>query len=74
MTLNAGGPLAGGSINVDGQRITVPNNLLATLPSIAVAWGELFKNGVANLPGGISWEANASSCGRHMTICANRPR
>lgn len=58
MTLNAGGPLAGGSIIVDGQMITVPSNLLATLPSVSVAWGELFKNGVANLPGGISWEAN----------------
>ena len=60
MTLDAGGPLAGGSITVDAQRVTVPKNLLATLPSITVAWGELFNNGVANLPGGISWEANVS--------------
>jgi hypothetical protein len=62
MTLDSSGPLAGGSINVDGQRITVPKNLLATLPSVTVAWGELFKNGVANLPGSISWEANVSYC------------
>jgi hypothetical protein len=60
MALDVGGPLAGGSIIVDGQKITVPKNLLATLPSITVAWGELFQNGVANLPGSISWEANVS--------------
>ena len=61
MTLDTtGGPLAGGSITVDGLVITVPANLLATLPAISVAWGELFNNGVANLPGSISWEANVS--------------
>lgn len=61
MTLNSsGGPLAGGTITVDGLTIVVPKNLLATLPSIAVAWGELFNNGAANLPGSISWEANVS--------------
>ncbi|CAL3962328.1 unnamed protein product [Diplocarpon coronariae] len=58
MSLDAGGALAGGSITVDGQKIVVPKNLLATLPSITVAWGELFKDGAANLPGSISWEAN----------------
>jgi hypothetical protein len=58
MSLDAGGPLAGGSITVDGQVYTVPQNLLVTLPSITVAWSELFNNGIANLPGGISWEAN----------------
>jgi hypothetical protein len=57
MTLDAGGPLAGGSITVDGLTITVPTNLLATLPAISVAWAELFNNGVPNLPGSISWEA-----------------
>jgi len=60
MTLDAGGPLAGGSITVDGLAITVPANLLATLPAISVAWSELFNNGVPNLPGSISWEANVS--------------
>jgi hypothetical protein len=61
MTLNpTGGVLAGGTIVVDGVTYIVPQNLLATLPATAVAWGELFfKNGTANLPGGISWEANA---------------
>ncbi|KAH8650499.1 hypothetical protein BGZ60DRAFT_388908, partial [Tricladium varicosporioides] len=59
MTLNAaGGPLAGGTITVDGILFTVPQNTLATLPALAVAWGELFTGGVANLPGGVSWEAH----------------
>ncbi|KAH9207642.1 hypothetical protein DL95DRAFT_374068 [Leptodontidium sp. 2 PMI_412] len=51
-------PLRGGSITVDGNVITVPTNLLATLPAITVAWPELFDNGVANLPGGVTWEAH----------------
>ncbi|TKA55678.1 hypothetical protein B0A49_10597, partial [Cryomyces minteri] len=52
MTLDpSGGTLAGGSITVDGVAITVPTNLLATLPAITVAWGELFNNGVPDLPG-----------------------
>jgi hypothetical protein len=56
----AGGPLAGGSITVDGMVITVPANLLATLPSITVAWPELFTGDTANLPGSVSWEAHVS--------------
>lgn len=45
-----GGVLAGGSIVVDGVPYIVPQNLLATLPAIAVAWSEwFFKNGTANL-------------------------
>ncbi|RDW68550.1 hypothetical protein BP5796_09207 [Coleophoma crateriformis] len=47
----SGDVLAGGTITVDGLLITVPKNLLVTLPSITVAWSELFKNGVSNLPG-----------------------
>lgn len=74
MALDAGGPLAGGSVNFDGQKIIVPKNLLATLPSITVAWGELFKNGVANSPGGVSWEANVSCYGCHMVSFADRNR
>ncbi|KAI9053525.1 hypothetical protein LZ554_002480 [Drepanopeziza brunnea f. sp. 'monogermtubi'] len=61
MTLDtAGGPLAGGTTTVDGLSIVVPKNLLATLPSIAVAWGELFKSDrtTPNLPGTVVWEAN----------------
>ncbi|TKA50385.1 hypothetical protein B0A49_12513 [Cryomyces minteri] len=59
MTLDpSGGTLAGGSITVDGVAITVPTNLLATLPAITVAWGELFNNGVPDLPGGMSWQAH----------------
>ncbi|CAG8954378.1 hypothetical protein HYFRA_00006004 [Hymenoscyphus fraxineus] len=58
MSLDAGGPLAGGSITVDGLIITIPQNLLVTLPSITVSWPEMFNNGVSNIPGGISWEAN----------------
>jgi hypothetical protein len=70
MTLDAtGGVLAGGTITVDGVTYVVPQNTIATLPSIAVAWGELFMstgvngtsnlpNGTANLPGGVSWQAN----------------
>ncbi|KAK0101018.1 hypothetical protein ONS95_012994 [Cadophora gregata] len=51
-------PLRGGTITVDGSVITVPTNLLATLPGITVAWPELFNNGAANLPGGVTWEAH----------------
>ncbi|RDW64721.1 hypothetical protein BP6252_10372 [Coleophoma cylindrospora] len=52
ITLDATGELlAGGTITVDGLVITVPKNLMVTLPSITVAWSELFNNGVPNLPG-----------------------
>jgi hypothetical protein len=51
-------PVRGGSITVDGIVITVPTNLLATLPAITVAWPELFNGGTANLPGSVSWEAH----------------
>ncbi|KAJ7253428.1 hypothetical protein C8J57DRAFT_624565 [Mycena rebaudengoi] len=60
LTLNAtGGVLAGGTITVDGALITVPENLLVTLPSITVAWSELFEGGVPALPllGSVSWQA-----------------
>ncbi|KAJ7701559.1 hypothetical protein B0H17DRAFT_189781 [Mycena rosella] len=60
LTLNsAGGVLAGGTITVDGILITIPQNLLVTLPSISVAWPELFEGGVPTLPllGEVSWEA-----------------
>ncbi|KAJ7146109.1 hypothetical protein C8R44DRAFT_690358 [Mycena epipterygia] len=60
LTLNAtGGVLAGGTITVDGIVVTVPQNLLVTLPSITVAWSELFNAGVPALPllGSVSWEA-----------------
>lgn len=53
-------PLSGGNINVDGFIIIVPKNLLVTLPSITVAWPELFVNGVAQLPGSVTWEAHVS--------------
>jgi hypothetical protein len=35
----------------------VPDNSIATLPATAVAWPELFNNGVANLPGTQTWQA-----------------
>ncbi|KAF7335652.1 hypothetical protein MVEN_02220200 [Mycena venus] len=60
MTCNeTDGPLAGGSITVDGMVITVPKNLLVTLPSISVAWPELFDGETPSLPllGSVSWEA-----------------
>ncbi|KAJ7339734.1 hypothetical protein DFH08DRAFT_783346 [Mycena albidolilacea] len=60
MTLNgAAGPLAGGTLTVNGFKITIPKNTLVTLPSITVAWSELFVNGQPNLPllGSVSWEA-----------------
>jgi hypothetical protein len=58
MTLDLnGGPLAGGTITVDGVEYIIPQNTLATLPGISVAWGELFVNGTANLPGHVSWQA-----------------
>ena len=46
---------------MNGITIVVPDNTLATLPSIAVAWGELFTpDGAPNLPrlGQVSWEAS----------------
>ncbi|KAJ7145995.1 hypothetical protein C8R44DRAFT_5120 [Mycena epipterygia] len=62
MTLDPGGDvLAGGTISVNGFNITVPKNLLVTLPSIACAWEEMFDDdtGAPNLPlfGTVSWEA-----------------
>ncbi|KAJ7141307.1 hypothetical protein C8R44DRAFT_244410 [Mycena epipterygia] len=60
MTLTAAaGPLAGGTLSVNGFKITIPKNTLVTLPSITVAWSELFVNGQPNLPllGSVSWEA-----------------
>ncbi|KAJ7847618.1 hypothetical protein B0H14DRAFT_3867439 [Mycena olivaceomarginata] len=60
MTLNGtAGPLAGGTLTVNGFKITIPKNTLVTLPSITVAWSELFVNGQPNLPllGSVSWEA-----------------
>ncbi|KAJ6562301.1 hypothetical protein B0H19DRAFT_1259888 [Mycena capillaripes] len=60
MTLDGtGGPLAGGTLTVNGITITIPKNTLATLPSITVAWSELFGNNGPNLPllGSVSWEA-----------------
>ncbi|KAJ7892241.1 hypothetical protein B0H13DRAFT_2038759 [Mycena leptocephala] len=53
------GPLGGGTITVNGMVITVPKNLLVTLPSITVAWPELFDHETPNLPllGSVSWEA-----------------
>ncbi|KAJ7065480.1 hypothetical protein C8F01DRAFT_982165 [Mycena amicta] len=57
---NVSDPLSGGSISVNGFHITVPKNLLATLPSITVAWSELFDaSGQPELPllGSVSWEA-----------------
>ncbi|KAF7345209.1 hypothetical protein MSAN_01897400 [Mycena sanguinolenta] len=66
MTLNvADGPLAGGTITVNNLTVTVPKNTLITLPSITVAWSEMFTvddagNATPQLPllGTVSWEAN----------------
>ncbi|KAJ7712496.1 hypothetical protein B0H16DRAFT_693654 [Mycena metata] len=65
MTLNVSdGVLAGGSITVNNIVVTVPKNLIVTLPSINVAWSELFtvdgnNKATPNLPllGTVSWEA-----------------
>ncbi|KAF7326924.1 hypothetical protein MVEN_02586300 [Mycena venus] len=66
MTLDvADGPLAGGTLTVNNLTVTVPKNTLLTLPSITVAWSEMFTvddsgNATPNLPllGSVSWEAN----------------
>ncbi|KAJ7652402.1 hypothetical protein DFH06DRAFT_1418842 [Mycena polygramma] len=54
-------PLSGGSITINGIPYTIPKNTLVTLPSITVAWSELFPGGQPNLPlfqtSGVSWEA-----------------
>ena len=48
-------PLRGGTITVDGIVITIPTNLLVTLPAITVAWPELFSG---TSPPGIRLEAH----------------
>jgi hypothetical protein len=56
MQLDSGtNPLRGGSITVDGIFVQVPENLLATLPALAVAWAELFDN---NIGQAVGFEAN----------------
>ncbi|KAJ7141361.1 hypothetical protein C8R44DRAFT_847123 [Mycena epipterygia] len=59
MTLDSNATLSGGTISVNGFNINIPYNTLVTLPSITVAWSELFVNGKPNLPllGSVSWEA-----------------
>ncbi|KAJ6483816.1 hypothetical protein C8R47DRAFT_945785, partial [Mycena vitilis] len=59
MSLGSGDVLAGGSITVKGLQIVVPQNTLVTLPSITVAWSEMFKGTTPSLPllGSVSWEA-----------------
>jgi hypothetical protein len=54
-------PLTGGTITVNGMPVVVPDNTIVTLPAIAVAWPELFTNGVPNLPGQQSWTATVCS-------------
>ena len=51
---------SGGTITVNGIDIIVPDNMLVTLPSINVAWPELFNSGAPNLPqlGSVSWAVN----------------
>ncbi len=60
MTLDkTGGVLAGGTLTVNGVTMTVPANTLVTLPSVTVAWSELFlSSGSPNLPqfGTVSWD------------------
>ncbi|KAJ7468500.1 hypothetical protein FB451DRAFT_374873 [Mycena latifolia] len=57
--LDSTDPLAGGTLTVNGFVVTIPNNTLVTLPSITVAWSEMFIDGEPNLPllGSVSWEA-----------------
>ncbi|KAJ6562241.1 hypothetical protein B0H19DRAFT_1143919 [Mycena capillaripes] len=59
MTLDGTDPLSGGTLTVNGFKVTIPKNTLATLPSITVAWSELFVDGEPNLPllDTVSWEA-----------------
>ncbi|KAJ7230324.1 hypothetical protein GGX14DRAFT_343704 [Mycena pura] len=57
---NVSDPLTGGTITVNGFVVTVPKNLLVTLPSITCAWSEMFDvHGTPQLPllGTVSWEA-----------------
>ncbi|KAJ7671461.1 hypothetical protein DFH06DRAFT_1366430 [Mycena polygramma] len=59
MSLGSGGVLAGGSITVNGLPIVIPQNTLVTLPSVTVAWSEMFTGTTPQLPmfGSVSWEA-----------------
>jgi hypothetical protein len=52
-------PLRGGSITVDGITIQIPENLMPTLPAVAVAWAELF-DASGNTGAAIGFEANVS--------------
>lgn len=63
LSLDAGSnPIRGGSITIDGFKIVIPAHTLVTLPSILVAWPELFVGGVADLPsGGPTWQAHVCS-------------
>ena len=62
MTLDAGSdPLRGGTMTVNGINIIIPAQSLITLPSITVAWPELFtSSGAPSLPqlGTVSWAVN----------------
>ncbi|KAL5314385.1 hypothetical protein ACEPPN_018811 [Leptodophora sp. 'Broadleaf-Isolate-01'] len=59
LTFRTGNALTGGSLTLDGIKITIPDNCLVTLPAITVSWQELSATGA--LPGfgspGVTWAA-----------------
>lgn len=61
-------PLSGGTVTVDGSVMVIPANTLVTLPSITVAWPELFVGGAGQA---IGFEANVSSQGVNNKLLAN---
>ena len=71
MTQKDTGTLSGGTITIDGIVVTVPDNLLATLPSITVAWSELFQGGIPNLPGTGSWQATVGLASNFYLVTAS---
>jgi len=59
VTFGAGNALTGGTMTLDGLKITIPDNCLVTLPAIYASWQELSAPGA--MPGfgspGVTWAA-----------------
>jgi len=43
-TVNGSGPLAGGTVTINGITITIPANTVVEFPATDMGWGELFAN------------------------------
>src|SRR3569833_1994132 len=52
---NPGDPLSGGSMTVNGLKITIPRNTILQLPATAMSWGDVFL--MAPEPYKSSWQS-----------------